>query len=242
MFLLLSISFSHADGYLITDIDIDRDGVSDNIEFYKPDSVSEDYFEDVTVNIKISLTATKVVYERAFRVSVEVVSDLHVVSWGQKPGYIFLDYTNRTTRGSTEFHSEVYRWNNDKHKMCLYANAYGVTRNQLKNELFAKEKNIRIYNNCYEIGEYSSDADIPDYWDNNKVTIAIQTEKAWLYNSANTNSRTNTYLIKNDKVLIKDYKYLHGNDWFLIEYNPPAKSNPVIKWVQAHSVGIELTE
>jgi hypothetical protein len=81
--------------------------------------------------------------------------------------------------------------------------------------------------------------DSKKWFDREKLTASIKSEKAMLYNSPSLNDVSKMYLIKNDPVIIKDFQYSKNGSvlFYLIEYTN-AKNVKIKKWVAEKSLTI----
>jgi len=212
------------------DYDLDADGVPDIVSMKK----SELSHGNILAEFQIIFSSGA----QGIHLKETDSSYFMVYLWRNTPGVLVLDYTNRFTKQASDFYYEVYRWVQDHNKLCLHSTSSGVPPDQLADEVHDSERFVRLYNGCIGIGETKSVLDIndEDYYRKNPVFTFISTAR--LYNSPNSNDKSNMYLIKGDKVKVKDYKYIKstGTDWFFIEYQAKGRTEPVIKWIQGESI------
>jgi hypothetical protein len=227
-------------------MDIDSDGKPDRVVIAYPNTLPkyEDEDQTVPVNIKIHLSSQSNYFDFTLPVDLSLVYYLHPSAWNEN--YLFLSLTNTTSRDAKLLNYQIYRWDNNEKKLCLYVEVTGVAGSQLNNEMYPSLKQVKVFNKCLNMSDSSPallEEEYNGYWKKNtNITANITEEKAWLYNSPNSTTKTKMYLIKNDKVVIKDYKFSQkdGEDWFLIEFLNTTKNTSIIRWVKGKSIGLAL--
>ncbi|MCL2590674.1 MAG: hypothetical protein FWD67_07320 [Betaproteobacteria bacterium] len=226
------------------DIDFDLDGKPDKVTITIPRNSSDDYVnESVPVTIRVDFSSGKRSFEGVLPVESGIVYSM--MPYARKEGYLVLDFTNRSTRDATLIIAQLYRWDADVSKLCLYAEVTGVSGNTLKKEFYPSFKQVAIFNECKSLADSSPHEEDEDngYWKKNtNISVKITEKKAALYDSANFSTKTKMYLIKDDKVIIKNYMFSQkdGTDWFLIEYFNEAKNLLITKWIEGKSIGLVL--
>jgi hypothetical protein len=84
-------------------------------------------------------------------------------------------------------------------------------------------------------------SDEPAYWEANRIPAKVVVAKAWLYSSPDVRKKTKMYLVEGDAPIIKEHRYIRGKDWYLVEYLPIGRTEPIVKWVQGSSIGLQLS-
>jgi len=115
--------------------------------------------------------------------------------------------------------------------------------NQQTNGFFdfivSTEINNTIYNDCIERIESIKKSEIYKFDGNfyrNVNTSVVSVEKASLYDSPDTKSKTKMYLIKGDFVIIRDRKTKGGSEWILVDYDSEQLGITLKKWMHAVDV------
>ena len=107
-------------------------------------------------------------------------------------------------------------------------------------------RQIEFYDGCIELGDIPT-GNVPDpdeldveYWKKNKdkISVEILEKKATLFNSPQLLDKSKMYLVKGDKVVIKDHRRFNEMDWFLVKYSPLKNKKPIIKWLMGKSLGL----
>ena len=207
--------------------DLDEDGVSDKIVIER--SQLSDDTDGVRGRLKITFST------KAQPVDVEIWVDLnefYANSWYNIPGYFVIGYAPGVGL-KEDFHHEVYRWEDEYKKLCLFADIEGKLEPSIGRIL---SKNVMIYNKCIAIGDHASTSKGEQYYRDFNISASILLDKAWLYNSPNVKNVSKMYLIKDDQIIVKNYKYANGEDWFLVRYLPSGRDVPIVKWVNGMSI------
>jgi hypothetical protein len=220
--------------------DFDGDGLSDEVIISKQKEVEDSISEtDIRVQIKFSSKAQDV------DVKFLTDEDFHVYISKLHPRSLVIDRT-RSAGWKYSKSYDLYVWDDGYKKMCLHASVYQEMfgPSEPKAALgMPKQSYVRAYNKCEEIGGDVPGPEITDqgYWDTYHVSAKVVVDKSWLYSSPNVKNKTKMYLVKDDTLVIKEHRYVKEKDWYLIEYMPADKDVPVIKWVQGHSIGLQLS-
>jgi len=224
-------------------IDIDADGTPDTV-FIKKNGLdisdgSDISGDDFLVELKIIFSSgAKSIYLNKW-LDFQQASDFTTFLWRNTPGILVLNYSQLSTRQPTDFNYEIYSWVRRFNKLCLHSATNGIPGDKALGE-YAYERHVRLYSDCVGLEEeipngYVNDE---DYYRKSLVYTFISAKQARLYNSPNDNDKSKMYLIKGDKVKVKDYKYKKntGTDWFFVEYQSEKKTEPISKWVRGESV------
>lgn len=229
-------------GYEGEPLDLDLDGIPDQITVSVPDKFSENLNHDAPVNVQINFSSKIKSYEKNFTLSEVYIPNLHVTSWYKNPGYLLFSYTNYSTRDATELNYKIYKWNSQRDELCLYVAVTGMKANQLENERFPSEKHVSIFNDCIGLGGSKLDAEYYSNQEDNDIIMKIAVEKAELYNAPKLSLKTKMYLIKDDSVLIRKHEYSGGVDWFLVEFSSKKETKSIVKWLPGKSIGLILAD
>jgi len=227
-------------------IDLDFDGKPDRITIYYPYGIPEygDENQTVLVGIRVYPSTENKHFDFVLPVELTLFYYLHPYPWNNN--YLLLYLTNTLSRDARSLNYQIYRWDTQEKKLCLYVDVTGVAANQLKNEEYPSFKQVKVFNKCLNMSDSSPSEDMSnDYWKiNTNITANITEEKAWLYDSPGSSKKTKMYLVKNNQVVIKDYTFSQedGVDWFLVEYYNDARKKTIIKWVKGKSIGLILSD
>jgi hypothetical protein len=240
--------YVHADVEHNLSIDLDFDGKPDKVIVSVPQNSSDDYGAErnILVSIRIDFDSRKNGFDDVLPVTSGIVYSL--MPHASNKNYLGLDFTNRTSRSPVLIISQIYRWNDNASKLCLYAEVTGISRDQLNNEIHPSLKQVKVFDGCMKMADSSpswGEDEDNDYWKKNtNIKVNIVEEKAWLYGSPDLSTKTKMYLIKNDLITIKDYIFSqkNGEDWFLIEFRNTSKNTTIIKWIKAKSIGLVLPD
>jgi hypothetical protein len=215
--------------------DLDADGIKDTIQVKRTPKGSD----SIRVDIKINFSSGAPAAHFSEIMDVQDASSFSVYSRRGLGGYLVFDYTNRGTRQPTDFYYDVYKWNPDNSKLCLYKSVSGVPKDQLAGEVFDSSRFVTISNDCFGIetsGGGGGEAGDNSYYKKSEIFAKISIAKARLYDVPNDQAHTKIYLIRNDKVTIIEYKYDKGIDWFLVNYFPKGKTEPIKKWIRGEAI------
>jgi hypothetical protein len=159
--------------------------------------------------------------------------------WQGTPGILVLNYSNLSTRQPIDFKFEVYNWVRSFNKLCLHSTADGIPKEK-SSEGYDPERRVRLYSDCIGLDEKipAEEVEDKDYYQKSSVFTFISAKQARLYNSPNDSDKSKMYLVKGDKVKVRDYKYQKstGTDWFFVGYQSEKKTEPISKWIRGESV------
>jgi len=226
------------------DIDLDFDGKPDQVEVLPTDNLSEKFDGSILVRIRVYLGSQENNFFESF-LPVEESMPVNAAVWNKN--YLLIDFSYSSRRGSPTTY-QIFRWNSEEKRLCLYVDTSGISGNGLENDFYPSLKQVKVFNGCQNISDTPPNLgggypDYDDYWKTNtNIKVKVTEEKAWLYDSPYASSRSKMYIIKGDLVVIKDYKFSQneGEDWFLVEYYNDIKKISIIKWVKGKSIGLSL--
>jgi len=72
-----------------------------------------------------------------------------------------------------------------------------------------------------------------NWWERKPQFAKVTSDKAWLYNSPDANDQSKMYLIKDNRILLRDYKRSEDEDiWYcLVEYTTN-NNKKIVKWIK----------
>jgi hypothetical protein len=82
--------------------------------------------------------------------------------------------------------------------------------------------------------------DTKNYWEREIITRHVINDKAWLYNTPDTQDRTKMYLVKNDVVTLKKEQLSEdGVTWFYFIDYQTKNNRKIAKWIEVNMIEAE---
>jgi hypothetical protein len=222
-----------ANNEYVSELDLDSDGIIDKVIVSKPEQLGEDLNKVVPVNIKITYSSGARSVNARLSLDGFAASVFSVFLWRNIPGILVLNYAELSGSQPADGYYEIYKWEANLKKMCLYESVIPAQRDKAVSQSGPRYISVRVYNPCIGIGDRKPDDGIEDkdYYQKFRIKARLSENVARLYNTPRQDDESRMHLVKGDEVTINEYRISSGRGWFLIDYFSAQKQGKITKWL-----------